>query len=130
MQQSKHRKAITASLIVFIVVVGIFVYWLVRENHPIKEEQPKIDIQKEIEILNNELELGFWNITITQGDWKVFKKQMDAIDATFVRMDTWNDFKESLKQNIWMFGQALMQDESRRVIWFVSLTDLIIYYQY
>lgn len=114
------RKIAMAIGITAITVFIIAVFFLAYMNLPKLDreitvaEELEFDIRKEIAILQSNR--SDWNkYIISDYDWKVWKKMFEVAGAQFVKMDNWEEFKESLKQN--PLQRELMLDEENRVIW-------------
>lgn len=126
---ARERKiAITIGIVLVVIIVSVFLVSIFI-LYPItnQTQEPEFDIHEEIATLNSERK-SWMQYTLQEYDWKVWKKQWEASGGTLIRMDSWDDFKESLRQNsfIWL----LMLDEENKVIWYKPTLTAAIYYRY
>lgn len=127
---SKKRQNIKKIAIVGLILIGILALsmltiFILRYQPSTAEET--FDIRAEIAKLQSER--PSWDqYSILEYDWKVWKRQAEAAGSTFVEMNNWDEFKESLNQNshVWV----LTLDEENRVIWYTPAPGFVIHFHY
>ncbi|MCK4478388.1 hypothetical protein KAU88_07670 [Candidatus Bathyarchaeota archaeon] len=104
-------------LIALIVIVALLVFF--KFYSP---SRASVDMRQQIK---NELSNGY---SIREYDWGVWSKTARDSGLILTKMDSWEQFKESWKQN--PYGIVIMLDEQNHVVWFKPYYNQAIYYQY
>jgi len=124
---SKKRQNIKKITIVGLILIGIlalsmFTIFILRYQ-PTTEET--FDILEEIAKLRTNYGEKY---SVEEYDWKVWSKQFEASGGTLVEMENWDEFKESLRQNLYV--DFLMLDEENKVIWYRPASAIVVYLHY
>ena len=125
-KKRKNIKKIAIVGLILIIAVSMLTIFVLRYQ-PSTTEETSFDIREEIAKLQSER--PSWNqYSILEYDWKVWKKQWEASGGTLIKMDSWDEFKESLRQN--SFVDLLMLDEENGVIWYKPTITAVVYLHY
>lgn len=116
---SKISYAIIGFLVGVILTSLFFIY-----GFPIiQNNEPDINLQEEISKLRDEHGDSY---SINEYDWSVWSQQWKESGGNEIKMNSWSDFKESLRQNAFVF--LLMVDYEEQVVWFKPTSQNIVYY--
>ena len=128
--ERKPRKKVGAKKVtLFIVVILLTIVLLLaflQQSSLLNKKPPDFDIYEQIERINSEKDEDEKYLIETM-DWNVLKKQADAVGIVSVEMDSWDEFKESLRQQ-GIFVRELGLDDQHGVVWFIN--GPLLYYRY
>ena len=128
--ERKPRKKVRAKkvtlFIVAILLIAVFMVVFLLQPSLLYKNPPDFDIYEQIGLLNSEKDENDKYVIETM-DWNVLKKQADAVGIVSIEMDSWNEFKESLRQHS-IFVRELGLDDMYGVVWFIN--GPIFYYRY
>jgi hypothetical protein len=88
-----------------------------------QNQEPELNLQEEVSKLRDKYGDPY---SVREYDWSVWSQQWRESGGNQIKMKTWSDFTESLKQN--PFVTLLMIDTEEEVVWFKSTSSDIVYY--
>ena len=129
-EERKPRKKVGAKkvtlFIVVILLTIVLLFVFLQQSSLLYKKPPDFDIYEQIERLNSEKDERDKYVIETM-DWNVLKKQADAVGIVSIEMDSWDEFKESLRQHE-IFVRELSLDDMQGIVWFIN--GPIFYYRY
>lgn len=122
------KKTLGYGLIFVALATGVILLFIFFSHSQLTlNPKNKFDIHGKIAILNSGRS-SWEKYSVKEYDWRVWKKQWEASGGGLVKMDNWDDFKESLNQNpqVWL----LMLDEGNKAIWYRPSSAIVVYLHY
>jgi len=122
----KVRNAVIVISFLTVLLIGFALFsGLIKLNLSLLSSQPKPEINMRQKILD-ELPDGY---SIQESDWVVWSRTFRDSGGIFTKMDTWEQFKESYRQNR-LLVLFIGLDQQNRVVWIRPAWNQVIYYEY
>jgi cell division protein FtsL len=127
--ERKRRMKIGAKklmLIIVVVLLAIVILYMFLQLGSSMNKKPEFDVYMQIELLNSERDENE-KLVVETTDWNIIKSQADAVGIVSIEMDSWNEFKESLRQHETSVSE-LGIDYTIGIVWFID--GPLFYYRY
>jgi hypothetical protein len=114
------------TLIIVVILLAIVILYVFLQLGSSINKKPEFDIYMQIELLNSERDENE-KLVVETTEWNVVKNQADAVGIVSIEMDSWNEFKESLRQHEASVSEIAV-DYTIGIVWFID--GPLFYYQY
>jgi hypothetical protein len=118
-------KKITLSIVTIVLII-VLLFVFLQLPSLLYDKSSNFDIYLQIELLNSDKDEDE-KYVIETADWNVIKNQADAVGIVSIEMNTWNEFKESLRQHE-ISVRELGVDDTQGIVWFID--EPLFYYRY
>jgi hypothetical protein len=106
------------TLIIVIILLVIVILHVFLQLGSSMNKKPEFDVYMQIELLNSERDENEKFVVETTG-WNAIKSQADGLGIVSIEMDSWNEFKESLRQHESSVSE-LGVDYTIGIVWFID----------
>ncbi|MGD8506425.1 MAG: hypothetical protein PVF15_07155 [Candidatus Bathyarchaeota archaeon] len=107
-----------------LILYGFTVFVLPNLSFELGQEA-SLDIREEISKLRTNYDELY---STSEYNWKVWSKQFEGAGGILIEMESWDEFKEGLRQNVHV--SLLMLDEENNVIWYRPSSTVVVYLNY
>jgi len=114
-------------LVSLVILIYFFNFPFTFELGTKPSQEPMFNIQKAISNLNKGRS-KYDMYSISEYDWSVWTRQFKAGGGVLIEMDNWEQFKESLRQN--RFVYLLMLDQDNKKIWYRTSSTHVVFLNY